>query len=146
MYTIILLISHFAFFFSLFHAKWTNFSFPHLLFPHIYTQTQTHPHPQTNISTQTNQHRNTQTHPHTNTSTQKYTNTLIRTNQQKDKPVLVLVACGSVDRRSPCLWVLILVVLVALDQSSWVDKNGSRCLWISVCSGDRYLWVNENGF
>ena len=37
-------------------------------------------------------------------------------------------------------------MLVALDQSSWVNRNGSRCLWIDVGAGDRCLWVNGNGF
>ena len=75
-YTIILLISHFTPFFFSFSSlckrnSISNFSSPHLLFPHIHT----------NTSTETNQHKNTQTHPHTNTSTQKYINTLMRTNQ-----------------------------------------------------------------
>ena len=63
---------------------------------------------------------------------QIYTNTPTWTNQQRDRSVLVLVACRS--------------VLVALDQSSWADRNGSGCLWINVGSGDRCLWVNGNGF
>ena len=28
-------------------------------------------------------------------------------------------------------------MLVVLDQSSWVDENGSRCLWIGVGGRDR---------
>ena len=107
-YIIILLISHFAPFFSLFSMQNKLTSPLHIVFFLRYTQTQTHPHP--NTSTQTNQHRDTQTqtqtHPHTNTTTQS--------NQQRDKSVLVLVAYG--------------LVIVAQDQSSWVDRNGSRCL------------------
>ena len=75
---------------------------------------------------------------------QIHTNTPTQTNQQRNRSVLVLVACGS--------------VLVALDQSSWVDENGSKCCGsvlateISACgstgmgfdagSGDQCLWVN----
>ena len=146
-YTIILLISHL--FFSLLRAKQTQSQTSPLLVFFFLRYTQTHPHK----------------HIHTDKSTLRYTNAHTRTNQQRDRSVLVLVACGSVDRcwwrqirvhastemgldtcgsvlvakisacgstkcvlmlvdqcwlarsmlmgqRSPCLWVLILVVLV----------------------------------
>ena len=99
-YPIILLISHFAPFFSLSSSCKTNsvsdFSSAHLLFPQTHTNTPTHK------------------HIHIDKSIQRYTNTPTRTNQQRDRSVLVLVTCGS--------------VLVALDQSSWVNRNGFGCL------------------
>ena len=128
MYPIILLISHFThFFLSLLRAQRTQSQTSPILILFFFRYTQTHPHPHTkhtNTSTQKNQHRDTQTYPHTNTPTW--------TNQQRDILVLVLVAYGS--------------VLVALNQSSWVNGNGSGCLWIGVGGRDQYLWVNENGF
>jgi len=81
-YPIILLISHFTpFFLSLLHAQ--------------RTQSQASPLPIFFFL------RYTQTHLHTNTSIQRYTNTPTWTNQQRDRSVLVLVACGSVDW---CWW------------------------------------------
>ena len=67
-YIIILLISHFAPFFSLFSMQNKLTSPLHIVFFLRYTQTQTHPHP--NTSTQTNQHRETNTN--TNSPTHKH--------------------------------------------------------------------------
>ena len=81
---IILLISHFApFFLSILCAKQTNFS-PHPLFPQIHT----------NTNTPTHKHKHN-THKQINIEIRKHTKW---TNQQRDRLVLVLVACGSVDR------------------------------------------------
>ena len=74
--------------------------------------------------------KHTQTHPHTNKiaiEIHKHTHT--------DKPIERQID-ASVDR----LWING-SVLVALDQSSWVNGNGSGCLWISVGGKDRCLWV-----
>ena len=117
-YTIILLISQFHTFFSLFSMCKTNsvsdFSSPHLLFPQTHINTPTHK------------------HIHTEKSIQRYTNTPTRTNQQRDRSVLVLVTCG--------------LVLVVLDQSSWVNGNGFGCLWVSVGGRGRCLGVDKNEF
>ena len=102
-YTIILLISHFAhfFFLSLLRAKWTQC--------------------QTLLSSS-----------YFSSDTQKHSHT--------DKPTERQIGAG-VGR----LWISG-SVLVALDQSSWVDGNESGCLWINVSGEDWCLWVNENGF
>ena len=68
---IILLISRSHIFFSLFfvHNELSNFSFPHLLFPQMHTNTHTHK------------------HIHTHKSTQRYTNTLTHKQTHMDKPI-----------------------------------------------------------
>ena len=94
---IILLISCSHIFFSLFsmHNELSDFSSPHLLFPQMHTNTQTHPHRQ--INTEIHKHTHTQTNPHTNKPTQ--------TNQQRDRSVL--------DWNDQCLWVF-------FDRCLWV--------------------------
>ena len=77
-YIIILLISHFAPFFSLFSMQNKLTSPLHIVFFLRYTQTQTHPHP--NTSTQTNQHRETNTN--TNSPTHKHKHKLTHTQTQ----------------------------------------------------------------
>ena len=47
--------------------------------------------------------------------------------------------------RVGCLWISG-SMLVALDQSSCVNGNGSGYLWISVGSQDQCLWVDEMCF
>ena len=84
-YTIVLLILHFANFFSLFFVQnefSVRLSSPHLIFPQIHTNTPTH-----------KTHKNI----HIDKSTQKYTDTTTQTNQKRDRSELVLVACGLVD-------------------------------------------------
>ena len=65
---IILLISRSHIFFSLFsmHNELSDFSSPHLLFPQMHTNTQTHPHRQ--INTEIHKHTHTQTNPHRQTN------------------------------------------------------------------------------
>ena len=94
-----------------------DFSPPHLLFPQIHTNTPTH---------------KTYLHRKIITKIPKHTHT--------DKPTERQISVGVGH-----LWIGGLV-LVALDQSSWVDGNGSKCLWIDVGGKDQCLWVNGNGF
>ena len=65
---IILLISCSHIFFSLFsmHNELSDFSSPHLFFPQMHTNTQTHPHRQINI--EIHKHTHTQTNPHRQTN------------------------------------------------------------------------------
>ena len=174
-YIIILLISHFAPFFSLLYAKQTDFSSPYRLFPQIHTNTNTPTpkHIHTNKSTQryTNTNTNSPTHKHNHAvkpierqissgvgrlwigdsgarsefvGRQKWVQMLV--NQcwwqrsvlvSQQEWVLMLVDwCQRqrlmlVGRRSPCLWVLILVVLVSFD--SYGSYGGHWCLW----------WIND---
>ena len=80
----------------------------------------THKHKITNRQTHTHRQINTEIHKHTHAN----------------KPTERQIGAG-VGR----LWIDG-SVMVALDQSLWVDGIGSRCLWIGVGGGDRCLWID----
>ena len=122
MYTIILLISHFAFFFSLFRAKWSDFSFPHLLFPHICTNT--------NTSTPTHKHIHTDksTQKYTNTPTYKHIHTEIHKHTHANKPIERQTGVG-VSR----LWIGGSTESVLVGFDSCGSCGGDWCLW----------WIND---
>ena len=88
--------------------------------------------PQIHINTPMHKHIHIDklTHRYTSTPTHKHTHT--------DKPTERQIGAG-VGR----VWISG-SVLVALDQSSWVDGNGFGCLWISIGGGDWCLWVDWN--
>ena len=124
-YTIILLISQFHTFFSLFSVCKTNsvsdFSSPHLLFPQIHT----------NTPTQTHSHRQI------NTEIHKYTYMDKPIERERERVVLVLAAYGSM---------LVAKIRVCESMQMGLDACGLTEMGFNACGSVLAMEISACGF